>query len=325
MIDIVMIWVDGNDPDWQKELLKYSPNNTGDKRINRFRDWDNLKYWFRGIEKFAPWVHKIHFVTCGHYPEWLNMNSPKLHFIKHSDYIPEEYLPTFNSHTIELNLHRIEGLSEQFIYFNDDIFLLAPIKKERFFKKKLPCDMGVHTAIMCNEIGHITYNNIETINRHFNKKDIIREHFFKYFNFRYGKELLKNICIAPWPQITGFVNPHTANAFLKSTLNEVWEKENHLLHKTCLHKFRTNEDVSQYLFRFWQLASGNFCPINTRKDTEQITINKNNLSEIKRIITSQSKNIICLHDESNTDFEFCKQEIINYFEEILPNKSSFEI
>ena len=100
---------------------------------------------------------------------------------------------------------------------------------------------------------------------------------------------------------------------------------NHLLHKTCLHKFRTNEDVSQYLFRFWQLASGNFCPINTRKDTEQITINKNNLSEIKRIITSQSKNIICLHDESNTDFEFCKQEIINYFEEILPNKSSFEI
>lgn len=325
MIDIVMIWVDGNDLNWQKEFLKYSPNNTGDKRINRFRDWNTLKYWFRGIEKFAPWVNKIHFVTCGHYPEWLNTSSPKLHFVKHSDYIPKEYLPTFNSHTIELNLHRIEGLSEQFIYFNDDIFLLAPIKKERFFKNNLPCDMGVHTAMMCNEIGHIIYNNIETINRHFNKRSIIKNDFFKYFNLCYGKELLKNICIAPWPQITGFVNPHTANAFLKSTLDKVWKKESHLLHKTCIHKFRTNEDVSQYLFRFWQLASGQFYPINTRKDTTQITITKDNLKEIKSIITNQSKNIICLHDESNTDFEFCKQKIINYFEEILPDKSSFEI
>lgn len=325
MIDIVIIWVDGNDPNWQKDFIKYSPNNTGDKRINRFRDWGNLKYWFRGIEKFAPWVHKVHFITCGHYPDWINLNSCKLNFVKHSDYIPEEYLPTFNSHTIELNLHRIQGLSEQFIYFNDDIFLLAPIKKERFFKNKIPCDMGVHTPMTCDAIGHITYNNMAAINWHFEKRHIIKNHFFKFFNFRYGKELLKNIIIAPWPQITGFINPHTANAFLKSTLDEVWKKERHLLHQTCLHKFRTNEDVSQYLFRFWQLASGQFYPINTRKDIAQIAITKNNLSEIKRIITHQAKDIICLHDEDYTEFEFCKNEIIKYFEEILPDKSSFEI
>lgn len=325
MIDVVMIWVDGNDPDWINDFNKYRSNNAGDKRANRFRDWDNLKYWFRGIDKFMPWVRKVHFVTCGHYPNWLNLNSPKLHFVKHSDYIPCEYLPTFNANTIELNLHRIEGLSEKFIYFNDDMFVIAPVDKERFFKNDLPCDMGVHTALICNGIGHIVYNDIEIINRHFNKKDVIKKDFFKYFNLRYGKELLKNICIAPWPQITGFVNPHTAAPFLKSTFVNVWRKEESVLHRTCQHKFRTNEDVNQYLFRFWQICSGHFYPINVRKNTAQIAILKNNLNEIKQYITTQSKNIICLHDEVNSDFEYCKNKIIDYFEAILPEKSSFEI
>ena len=100
MIDFVLIWVDGNDPKWKKEYMKYAPTAQGDKGEIRFRDWENLRYWFRGVEKFAPWVNKIHFVTCGHIPNWLNLNAPKLNFVKHSDYIPASYLPTFNSHTI---------------------------------------------------------------------------------------------------------------------------------------------------------------------------------------------------------------------------------
>ena len=130
-IDFVMIWVDGNDPEWRKEKDKYSnkvDNNT-DNREARFRDWDNLQYWFRGVEKFAPWVNKIHFVTCGHLPKWLNTENPKLNIVKHKDFIPEKYLPTFNSHTIELNLHRIKGLAENFVYFNDDLFIVKKTKE----------------------------------------------------------------------------------------------------------------------------------------------------------------------------------------------------
>lgn len=67
-----------------------------------------LKYWFRGVEKYAPWVHKIYFVTCGQKPDWLNENHDKLVLVNHEDYIPHEYLPTFSSHTIELNFHRIK-------------------------------------------------------------------------------------------------------------------------------------------------------------------------------------------------------------------------
>ena len=124
-IDLVIPWVDGNDVEWKKEKDKCL--EAGDGRVNRYRDWDNLRYVFRGIEKYMPWIRKIHFVTWGHLPEWLNVEHPKLNIVKHQDYIPEKYLPTFSSHTIEMNLHRIKGLAEQFIYTNDDIFFLKDI------------------------------------------------------------------------------------------------------------------------------------------------------------------------------------------------------
>ena len=107
-IDFVIIWVDGSDPEWRAVKNQYVPKAIGeDDQEVRYRDWDNLQYWFRGVEKYTPWVNKIHFVTWGHLPKWLNVNHPKLHIVNHKDYIPEEYLPTFNSHTIEMNLHRI--------------------------------------------------------------------------------------------------------------------------------------------------------------------------------------------------------------------------
>ena len=145
-IDFVIIWVDGNDPEWQAEKAKYAPPSDSDDRIERYRDWGLLPYWFRGVEKFAPWVNKIHFVTWGHIPKWLNTEHPKLNIVRHQDYIPEKYLPTFSSNPIELNLHRIKGLSENFVYFNDDTFIISPVSKNVFFKNDLPCDSAVLTV-----------------------------------------------------------------------------------------------------------------------------------------------------------------------------------
>ena len=122
-IDIVVSWLDDTDASWQKEFQYYK--NLENKEINaksanndaRFRDYDTFKYWFRAIEKNATWVNRIYLVTCGHLPKWLNVQHPKLTVVKHSDFIPEAYLPTFSSDTIALNLHRIKGLSENFVYF----------------------------------------------------------------------------------------------------------------------------------------------------------------------------------------------------------------
>ena len=135
-IDFVIPWVDGSDPAWIEEFNKYCPE---DKRIidaseKRYRDYGLLRYWFRGVEQFAPWVRKVHFVTCGQKPDWLNLSAPKLHGVQHKDYIPQEYLPVFSSHPIELMMHKIPGLAEQIVYFNDDFFLTSPVRKKFFFR-----------------------------------------------------------------------------------------------------------------------------------------------------------------------------------------------
>lgn len=324
-IDFVIIWVNGEDSKWLELYRKYAPQSDGDKRIIRFRDWNNLRYWFRGVEKFAPWVNKIHFVTCGHYPDWLNLKASKLNFVKHSDYIRFDYLPTFNSHTIELNLHRIVGISEKFVYFNDDMFLINTVVPERFFKKDLPCDMAVLNAMSTHAIGHIILNDLNVINIRYNKKETLLKYFTKWFNLIYGKELLRTLFLLPWPHFTGFVDPHIPTSFLKTTLEEVWEISEEILDTTCVHRFRNIADVNQYLFRYWQLVNGRFTPYNTLQDSIDIPIMESNVKNIQKIITNQSKSIICLNDECISDFEYCKEQINESFNQILPEKSSFEL
>ena len=109
-IDFVILWVDGNDEKWLKQKNGYL-GIKGDSNVNRFRDCQNLQYLFRGIEKHAPWVNKIFFITWGHLPKWLDVNNKKLEIVKHEEFIPKEYLPTFNSNVIEMNLFRIKNLS----------------------------------------------------------------------------------------------------------------------------------------------------------------------------------------------------------------------
>ena len=139
-IDFVIPFVDGADPAWYAKKLQYSGKLPGDENVNRYRDWGTLKYWFRGVEKYAPWVNKVYFISDNQIPEWMNTECAKLQIVDHKDYIPSEYLPTFSSHPIELNMHRINGLSEKFVYFNDDLFLTKPVDETIFFRNGKPCD-----------------------------------------------------------------------------------------------------------------------------------------------------------------------------------------
>ena len=88
-IDFVVLWVDGNDPDFIREKNKYTSNslqvdNDGDN-LHRYRDYGTFNYWFRMVEKHAPWVNNIYLITNGQKPEWLNLNHPKLKWVRHSD------------------------------------------------------------------------------------------------------------------------------------------------------------------------------------------------------------------------------------------------
>ncbi len=326
-IDIVLPWVDPNDPAWQKEKRKYSKtvNAEEDAREIRFRDWNNLKYVFRSIEKCAPWVNKIHFVTCGQTPEWLNVNHPKLHPVSHKDYIPEEYLPTFSSHVIELNMHRIPELSERFIYFNDDMFLLRPVEPTDFFRNGLPCDANISNLIVPSRTSFtpIVFKSVAYINKHFNKRENIKNNLKQYLNIKYGfSGFVSFLLFLRWKQYTGFYNHHLAISYLKKTLETVWEKEPEIMRETSGHRFRNNNDVNQYIFRFWQLASGEFCPYTLHGRYFKISDNNDRIIDFMR---KKKGRMICINDdEFQGDFEAVKQRINKELDRLYPDKSSFE-
>lgn len=126
-IDVVYTWVNGSDTKFLLELQRYSRVNlSGDRDVSeqRFSDKYELKFSLRSLEKFAPWVRHVFIVTNGQIPYWLNLDYEKVTVVHHKEIFPNSYdLPTFSSPAIESHLHRIPGLSERFIYFNDDVFL----------------------------------------------------------------------------------------------------------------------------------------------------------------------------------------------------------
>jgi hypothetical protein len=328
-IDFVIPWVDGNDPDWRNERSKWCIENEGDHREIRFRDWDNLQYWFRGVEKFAPWVNRIHFITYGHLPPWLNVDHPKINIVRHTDYIPKKYLPTFNANVIELNIHRIEGLANCFVYFNDDTFIISKMRQTDFFVNGLPCDAAIirpYISEFKNSIAAIIANVMEVINTNFDKGDVIRNNFFKYFNLAYRRNNFYTLLSLPYRQFVGFSTPHLPNSFLKSTFNELWEKEYHILDSTCKHKFRNKADVNQYLMRYWQLAKGCFSP-RSLAIGKCFSLTNNNDICIEAII-KQKYHMICLNDngkEEIKDFNEQKRKLKEAFETILGEKSKYEL
>lgn len=333
-IDFVITWVDGNDPKWQKEkekaLKKYLAQHPGSPTFyystNRYRDWGTLKYWFRAVEQYAPWVNKIHFVTCGHLPEWLDTTNPKLHIVKHSDIIPPKYLPTFNSEAIEANLYKIPHLSENFVYFNDDCFLTNYVQPTDFFKKGKPCATASLSVTPTNSIApsYTYYNNVWIINKYFDKKKSIRYNFTKWYSPKYGRELFKTIALSPWSFFPGFTEHHLAFSLQKSTYREILELEPTVFDLTSANQFRSTNSINPWLINNWQIASGNFYP---RSKKFGQTYGEDISAKICRDLTGHRYKIMCINDHatiSNQEFKKQQKLLLTAFDQILPESSSFE-
>ncbi|MDR2269149.1 MAG: Stealth CR1 domain-containing protein [Rickettsiales bacterium] len=140
-IDLVYLWVDGNDPKWRDKknaALVAAGRPVSELAIvaNRFEQNDELKYSLRSVVKFAPWVNHIFIVTDGQTPEWLDLKNPKITVVDLSEIVPKKYLPLFNSAAIEMFLHKIPNLSEHFLYANDDMFFGKSVDPHFFFDEK---------------------------------------------------------------------------------------------------------------------------------------------------------------------------------------------
>ena len=328
-IDFVITWVDMEDPKWKAEFAKYSGKKENEKNgvsEARFRDYGFLKYWFRGVEKFAPWVRKIHFVTSGQKPEWLDENNPKINLVNHKDYIPAEFLPTYNSVVIERYLHKIPDLAEHFVYFNDDFYIINNISTERFFKNGVPCDIAV---FQYNPSWSQWYkrikNNLRIINKHFDKKEVMARDHDKWFHKSYGSRARWNHLLKPYGKFITLRTPHNAQRYLKSTFEEVWAVAEKELTETSANRFRTVTDYTPELFRTWQICKGNFEPYNTYSDTKMFPLMVKPKQAIKAIF-NQSYTLICLNDNVHIrNYAQVMENIKNAFESILPEKSSFEL
>lgn len=340
-IDFVLVWVDSASPEWNEQRKNawktFCPGDDKDEEENdngacRYREMGTLKYWFRSIEKYAPWVNKVFFITCGQKPEWLNTDHPKLVRIDHKDYIPSKYLPTFNSNPIELNLHRIPELSERFVLFNDDVFLLKPISPDFFFingEPVLPCDLSICDYFGFNNWSFSCFNDYCVLNDSFKLYESIWENRKKWFSIKdLGiRTALKNfLCykLNRTMSIRGY--EHLANAHLKSTFQEIWERWPEILDETSNQRFRSATQINQWLGCAWNQASGKFYPAQPYSHGSHFNVSSDQLDYICSLIKKQALPQICVNDStSNDDPEKCFRAIEEAFDSILPDRSSFEL
>jgi glycosyltransferase involved in cell wall biosynthesis len=225
-VDVVYTWVDGSDPSWNaaREQRLAAVTGTAQTRESsgqaRFIAHDELRHSLRSIHLFAPWVRRIHLVTAGQVPEWLDTDHPMVNLVDHAEILPAEALPTFNSHAIETSLHRIDGLAEHFVYFNDDVLLGRPARPEQFFSP------AGHIAVFrsSNIIGLSGAADAPPfLKAAWNNRRLLQEEF--------GAVITHNLA-------------HTAHPHRVSLLAELEERFGDPLAATARTPFRSDTDVS---------------------------------------------------------------------------------
>ena len=291
-MDIVITYVNGLDPEWQKDYEKHTNTPILEKR---FRDWGTLKYLMRGIEKNMPFIRKVHLVVASEsqVPEWINRN--EVNIVLHKDIIPAEHLPTFNCNPIEMHLHRIEGLDEEYIYFNDDIFPLKPCKATDFFiDGRATLGMSKH-LLACNMFKKICRNS----NR------IARK----------AIGLKPSVC---------FLRPqHICTPMLKSQCKEIYQKvETEII--SSLTKTRSSNNLNQYMFLDYMYLRGML--INKRMSKKHFSLGVASEDKIRKYIVSPKHNLVCINDVqmSEESYNEIRRTLLNTFEQVLPEKSKFE-
>ncbi len=287
-MDIVITYVNGLDPEWLDSYARYTNTPILEKR---FRDWGTLRYLLRGIAENMPFVGKVHLVVSGEsqVPEWLNRDI--VNVVLHRDFIPAQYLPTFNSNTIELHLHRIKGLAEEFVYFNDDIFPMLPCKKEDFFRN----GKGV--------IG---------INYHLLWVDMFKK-------ICRNSDHAARKALGQRPRLW-FIRPqHICSPMLRSENETVYEAI-----RASLTPIRTSRNITQYLFTNYLYLKGLI--INRRQPRRHFSMGVASPGRIKKFLLNPDRRLACINDVRLSDERYneMREMMLTSFETRFPQKCKYE-
>jgi len=329
-IDFVVTYLDGTDPDWLAERARYASRaDDGSADEARFRNMDNFQYWFRAVEKFAPWVHRIHLVTWGHVPDWLDVTHPKIHVVEHSEIIPPEYLPTFNSNVIELHFDRIAGITERFVNFNDDVFLAGATEPKDFFAGDLPVMQIMHTPVVPSEEFNVAiFYNTLALNEH--RTASTRLITPKTFSLRNGVfAVAANVLMVPillyFRKFVGFRPEHVTQPVTRRTYVEVRETMGTEVQRLLADRFRTTHSVSVWLLQDYPRSVGRFQPHNAFRFGRMVPFRDG--SDYAKMFSSGYK-VVCINDGPGMSAEAYAAErdkLKQVLADIFPVKCSFEL
>lgn len=297
-IDYVMPYLDSSNEAWQKLYKKYANENHQSDDENEKRFYTNMffKFVFRGIEQYMPWINNIFLLVQddSHVPKWINRNTVKI--ITHDQFIPKEYLPTFNSCTIECFLHRIPGLSNFFIYGNDDMYVFDNVKQSQFFDNGMPLNTLVkHSPIYdnsqyCHMMMQMTYTVHNLLNLNYNS------------TFYYSPR-------------------HIQNAFSKPILSSIFNKHTDII-LNSISKFRENKNLSQYFFtNYYMLSTNSIYKMKHQKDQILIDLIQSFDKAVNLFKTENKYKLVCLNN-NNPDKDII---LYHFFSQKFLNKSKYEI
>ncbi|MBQ4264926.1 MAG: Stealth CR1 domain-containing protein [Clostridia bacterium] len=330
-IDFVVTWVDGNDPSWKAQKLEYTSKYEKGNTEARYREWNQFHYWFRAVEKYAPWVRYVYLVTWGHVPSWIALQHPKLKIVRHDEFIPSKYLPTFSSNPIELNLHRIPGLSEHFVYFNDDIYLASSVKPEDFFCGGLPKYCGVAYPVRNYRYNgpfvHQLFSTLGIINGVFDLQSAIEKNPKLWFSCEYGQDRRYNRKAYRESYLPGMFFSHLGCPFRKSTFEKAWDELYAELDETSKQRFRTPLDILHQVFSLLEIMEGTFKPVPRSHYGVYFGELSKQSEQIEQAFLSKQHKMICLNDSIDVtldNFERVKEELDSILLKAFPDKSSFE-
>lgn len=310
MIDIVVTYVYERDKEWaqsfkywkEKEILEHKAdkNNRQAFGIERTREWDIFKYWFRAVELNCPWVNKIFLIVQNknHIPSWLNIKNPKLRIVYHDEYIPKELLPTFNAMPIGMYVSNIKDLSKNYLMCDDDMFFLNEIAEDRFFKDNKPIHEDNRISYELYPITGQAKVWWQILN---NDLDFETPHMKTLV--KYGMYHLPEARNKDFEQFIIKINEQTIkDSFMKS-------------------KFRNETNLCSYMFSDLLKIYDKAILGEPYKNCSYVSItSKTNFNDYL------NKDIVCFNDtEVLDDYELTKKKLIDFLEKKFPNKSKYEV
>jgi len=326
-VDFVVLYLDGTDPEWREQKRRFSEAQSwpGQNTDDRYRNMDNFQYWFRAVERYAPWVHRIHLVTWGHVPSWLNTDHPKLNIVRHDQFMDPAVLPVFNSNAIELSLDRLEALGEYFVAFNDDVFLNNPVGPEQFFvggRPRIDCVCG--PALASTDFNAVLFNNMRIVNQ------VAKPSLRFYLNAispRNGiRESIYSASLLPTTIMTGkfvgFRELHAPHPIRKSVLRWLKSQVPEPYERTIKAKFREYRDVSIWSVNDYMRASGHIAVAPMAAENAMVFFRPG--SDYEKALNSRYKTV-CLEDSAETvDFDTQVTLANAALARKFPEKSQFE-